>query len=514
MPYNEVLSKTKARYPQIQKLLYAVVLVWRKLWHYFEAHPVTIVSSFPLGEVIRNPDAAGRIAKWSAELMGETLAYAPRMAIKSQILADFIAEWMDTQLPPPQIRAECWTLYFDGSVMKTREGAGLLFISPLGEHMRYTIRLYFPASNNMAKYEALLCGLRIAIETGIKRLDVRGDSQLVIDQVMKNAGCHDDKMEAYCNVVRALKDKFYGIELNHVPRRYNEEVDELAKIASGRIIVPPNVFARDVSKSSVNLEPAPLNREEPSGAPSDPTGAEPMDEDPSNEAFVLSLLEGYDTGEAEAMETEPVPRAEDWRDKYITWMDRGKLPSDRSEARRIARMAKSFTLLDGELYKRTASGVLQRCVPIPQGRELLQDIHAGICGHHAEPRTLVGSAFRQGFYWPTTVADASEIVPTYEGCPFYARKTNLPAHVLQSIPVTWSFAMWGLDIVGPLRKAPGGYTHLLVAIDKFSKWVEVRPITNLRAEHAVTFFTDIIYGSGYPTPSSPTTGLSSPSGSS
>jgi uncharacterized protein YbjT (DUF2867 family) len=105
----------------------------------------------------------------------------------------------------------------------------------------------------------------------------------------------------------------------------------------------------------------------------------------------------------------------------------------------------------------------------------------------------VGNAFRQGFYWPTALADASEIVRTCEGCQFYARKTNLPAHALQTIPVTWPFAVWGLAIVGPLRKAPGGYTHLLVAIDKFSKWVEVRPITNLREEQAVTFFTDNIH---------------------
>jgi ribonuclease HI len=122
--------------------------------------------------------------------------------------------------------------------MKTGAGAGLLFVSPLEEHMRYAVRLHFPASNNMAEYEALLCGLKITIEIGIKRLDVRGDSQLVIDQVMKNASCHNDKMEAYCKAVRALKDKFYGIELNHVPRRYSEEADELAKIASGRITVP------------------------------------------------------------------------------------------------------------------------------------------------------------------------------------------------------------------------------------------------------------------------------------
>jgi transposase InsO family protein len=87
---------------------------------------------------------------------------------------------------------------------------------------------------------------------------------------------------------------------------------------------------------------------------------------------------------------------------------------------------------------------------------------------------------------------------TCEGCQFYTRKSNLPAHVLQTIPVTWPFAVWGLNIVGPLRKAPGGYTHLLVAIDKFSKWVEVCPITNLRAEQDVTFFTDIVYRFGVP----------------
>jgi ribonuclease HI len=143
--------------------------------------------------------------------MGETLTYVSRKAIKPQILVDFVAEWTDMQLLLLQIQAECWTLYFDGSVMKAGVGAGLLFVSPLGEHMRYAVHLHFPVSNNMAEYNALLCGLRIGIETGIKRLDVRGDSQLVIDQVMKNASCHDEKMEAYCNTLRTLEDKFYDI---------------------------------------------------------------------------------------------------------------------------------------------------------------------------------------------------------------------------------------------------------------------------------------------------------------
>jgi hypothetical protein len=190
---SEVLSKTKIRYPQIQKLLYAVILTWRMLRHYLESHPLTMVSSFPLGEIIQCREASDRIAKWAVELMGETLSFAPRKAIKSQVLADFLAEWTDTQLPTAPIQAELWTMYLDGSLMKTGAGAGLLFISPLGKHVHDVIRLHFPASNNVAEYEALVNGLRIAIELGVRCLDARGNSQLVIDQVMKNSHCRDKK---------------------------------------------------------------------------------------------------------------------------------------------------------------------------------------------------------------------------------------------------------------------------------------------------------------------------------
>jgi ribonuclease HI len=95
----------------------------------------------------------------------------------------------------------------------------------------------------VAEYEALVNGLRIAIELGVRRLDARGDSQLVIDQVMKNSHCHGPKMEAYYDEVRRLEDKFFRLELNHIARRYNETADELAKIASGRTTVPPDVFS-------------------------------------------------------------------------------------------------------------------------------------------------------------------------------------------------------------------------------------------------------------------------------
>jgi hypothetical protein len=147
---------------------------------------VTVVSSFPLGEIIQCREALGRIAKWAVELMGETISFTPRKAIKSQVLADFLAEWVDTQLPTAPIQPELWTMYFDGSLMKIGAGVGLLFISPLGKHVLYMLRLHFPTLNNMAEYEALVNGLRIAIELGVRSLNAQGNSQLVIDQVMKN----------------------------------------------------------------------------------------------------------------------------------------------------------------------------------------------------------------------------------------------------------------------------------------------------------------------------------------
>ena len=86
------------------------------------------------------------------------------------------------------------------------------------------------------------------------------------------------------------------------------------------------------------------------------------------------------------------------------------------------------------------------------------------------PYNLGGSAT------PTAVADAEQIMRTCEGCQYYARQTQLLAQALQMIPITWPFVVWGLDLVGPFKKVPGGFIHLLVTIDKFTKWIEARPM--------------------------------------
>jgi ribonuclease HI len=314
-------------------------------------------------------------------------------------------------------------MYFDGSLMKIGARDGLLFVSPLGKHLRYVIRLHFPASNNVAEYEALVNGLRIAIELGVRRLDARGDSQLVIDQVMKNSHCRDRRMEAYCDEVRCLENKFYRLELNHMARRYNETADKLAKIASGRTTVPPDVFSRDLHQPSVKIDDA-LEPDEASAQPKVPS-AEP--EVPSAAPEAPSAIEE----EALPVEEEHngVTPDPNWQTSYVEYLLQGELPIDKTKARRLARRAKSFVLLgdEKELYHRSPSGILQRCISIAQGQALLQEIHSGACGHHEAPRALVGNAFQQGFYWPTAVADATRIVRSCRGCQFYAKQTHLPA---------------------------------------------------------------------------------------
>jgi ribonuclease HI len=148
------------------------------------------------------------------------------------VLVDFVAEWTETQTLPTPIEHETWTTYFDNLVMKEGAGAGLVFISPLGVRMAYMLRLHFLASNNVAEYEALINGLRIAVELRIRYLEIRGDSELVMDQVMKEKNCVDPKMAVYCQAVRELEGKFHGLELHHVLRNYNKAVNILAKIAS------------------------------------------------------------------------------------------------------------------------------------------------------------------------------------------------------------------------------------------------------------------------------------------
>jgi ribonuclease HI len=142
-------------------------------------------------------------------------------------------------------------MYFDGPLMKSGARARLVFITPLDMCMRYMIHIHFPASNNVADYKTLVNGLHIATELGIRWLDVQGNSRLVVDQVMKEPSYHDPRMVAYHQAVHLLEDKFDGLELKHVARRFNKAADELAMLASNQEPVPSRIITSDLHKPSV-----------------------------------------------------------------------------------------------------------------------------------------------------------------------------------------------------------------------------------------------------------------------
>jgi hypothetical protein len=160
---SEVLGPSKKKYPQVQKLLYAVLLTACKLHHYFDDHKVIVVTVFPIGDILHNKEAIWRIAKWACELGSHDIEFRPRTAIKTQALVDFVSEWTEHQVPDNPETAEVWRMYFDASLKLQGAGAGILFTAPGGEHLRYALQLLFLASNNAAEYEALIHGLNIAI---------------------------------------------------------------------------------------------------------------------------------------------------------------------------------------------------------------------------------------------------------------------------------------------------------------------------------------------------------------
>jgi transposase InsO family protein len=184
---------------------------------------------------------------------------------------------------------------------------------------------------------------------------------------------------------------------------------------------------------------------------------------------------------------------------YISYILRKTIPDDPVEARRVIRRSKAFTVVKGELYKRSISGVLQRCVTPEEGRIILKDVHEGVCGHHASSRAIAAKVFRAGFYWLTAIEDAKEIVRTCDACQRFAAKPHSPAAELMPIPLSWPFAQWGLDMVGKLHKAsPGGYEYMLVAVDKFTKWIEAKPINSPDAASAIKFVKGIVFRFGVP----------------
>jgi ribonuclease HI len=161
-----------------------------------------VVNEAPLSSILNNPAATGRVSLWGIELSPLDITYEKWKAIKSQVLPDFTAEWLELQNAGPPDLLSVWTMYFDRSNRVQGAGAGVVLISPQGDKLKYVLRMSFPQdSNNEAEYEALLHGMKMAKACGATQLKIFEDSNLVVQQVMNRCDAISDNMTAYRNLL-------------------------------------------------------------------------------------------------------------------------------------------------------------------------------------------------------------------------------------------------------------------------------------------------------------------------
>jgi ribonuclease HI len=203
-----------------KKLLYAVLSTKHKIMHYFESHPIRVVTSYEVRKIIGNRLATKRIAKWALELMGLDITYVPQ-TISSPRLWRIL--WPNGPRlssrplpPPPPVTQEHWNMYFDVSFTLNKAGGGVVLISPKGDRLLYVIQLHFCATNNVVEYEALVNGLRITTKLGVQRLYICGDSNLIANQVLGESNCRDSCMATYRQEVRMLEENIDSFEFHHV----------------------------------------------------------------------------------------------------------------------------------------------------------------------------------------------------------------------------------------------------------------------------------------------------------
>ena len=224
----------------MQKLIFGLIMASRKLRHYLQAHEIMVVTRFPLQRILENPEATGRIVEWALELSSFSLKFERTSTIQSRALAEFIAEWTPTPdeevletVTPGREAPQEWIMYFDGAFSLQGAVDGVLLVAPTGEHLKYVVQMHFPreeATNNTSEYVGFLAGLWIATELGIKKLIIRGDSQLVVTQVNKDY--QSPLMEAYVEEVRRLEGHFDRLQTEHVPSAENSIADHLSKCAA------------------------------------------------------------------------------------------------------------------------------------------------------------------------------------------------------------------------------------------------------------------------------------------
>jgi ribonuclease HI len=310
----------------------------KKLKHYFLAHTILVVSDRPLTRVLQSKEVMGWIMQWTVDIDQYDIEFIPRRVIKSQALTDFIAEWTDSGLRGIDELPDHWVMYFDRSYTLKGARAGFVLIPPEGDILKYAIQLEFLAANNIAEYEGLVMGLRLAKDLDIRRLLIKRDSQLVAKQVQKEYDCNNDKLAEYLAEVCWIEKFFDEFDVRYAHCLDNRDANHLAWISSSRAPTPTDIIIEKVTKP-----------------------------------LVRQVEEAIDATKLDLMVIdEPEQRlAYDWMSPIKMFLDNQPPSDDNAEVERIARKSKMYHLIDRVLYRRGTNDMMMKCISREEGIQLL-----------------------------------------------------------------------------------------------------------------------------------------------
>ncbi|KAL0408327.1 UNVERIFIED_CONTAM: Gag-Pol polyprotein [Sesamum radiatum] len=367
------------------------------------------------------------------------IEYQSRTAVKVQALADFVVEFTGDQA---QEEKGGWLKHVDGSSNANNGGVGIWLQRPDVIEIEVAARLSFAATNNEVEYEALILGLQLAQEAGARELNVCTDSQLVAMQIEGAYETRERTMTQYLAKVREQMKDFSKCTVQQIPRNKNERADALSKF--GAMIA--GVRSR---KITVMVKERPAIEEN--------------------------------------KEVQVIQEDRSWKAELLRYLKGAILPNDPIAAKRIKFKATRFTVIGDELYKRTINGTLLKCLDEERAEYVLREIHEGSCGNHSGGRSLAQKVTRQGYFLPTLVKDATEFAKKCESCQKYAALIHSPATSMEPIRIACPFDQWGIDIVGPFPPAIAQNKFMIVAVEYFTKWVEVEAVAKISEKEVINF---------------------------
>jgi len=333
---NRTLQDPKTRYQMVEKLALSLVHTAHRLRPYFQNHSIIVKTDYPIQKILQKPDLAGRMSSWAVELSEFNIRYEPHGPIKAQCLIDFVN---DLQQIPTEVQ---WTLHVNGSSNPIGVGADIMLEGPNDILIEKSLHFAFKTSNNQAEYEAIIAGLSLAREVGVKSLTCKTDSKFTVGHLNDEFQIKDPTLLEYYHLVRAvIQSAFNQVRIEHIPRTDNIRAGILSKLASTKL----KSCHRSLLQHTLST--------------------------PSITNTCHSLTHSQTDNLTH-------PQADKWTTPYNRYLQTGNPPPNIDKTW-IAKAAR-YTMIGDDLYKRGYGQPLLKCVTAKQAQYIIKELHEGICG--------------------------------------------------------------------------------------------------------------------------------------